>query len=81
MIYLVLLKLLSFPQSVVGWYQMRRNVPQEPTLRDMTLHRQLLKMLRNVSPNTFLLAMFTTNLSWNQAVHSVMHQLYTITNR
>ncbi|XP_072024069.1 BRISC complex subunit abraxas 2-like isoform X2 [Amphiura filiformis] len=67
-------------KNVVGWYQMRRNVPLEPTLRDITLHQQLLKMLRHTSANTFFMGLFSCNMTWNGSIHSMLHQFYTVTS-
>ena len=64
-------------QHTVGWYRFRRNTSLEPSMRESTLHKTLLKTINTDTPHLFLLGLFTSGLSWNQSTHSFNYQLLT----
>ncbi|XP_033632517.1 BRISC complex subunit Abraxas 2-like [Asterias rubens] len=64
-------------KHMVGWYRFRRNTPLEPSMRESTLHKTLLKTINTDTPHLFLLGLFTSGLSWNQSTHSFNYQLLT----
>ncbi|XP_022086526.1 BRISC complex subunit Abraxas 2-like [Acanthaster planci] len=68
-------------KHTIGWYRFRRNTLLEPSMRESTLHRELLKLFHVDTPDLFLLGLFTSGMAWNQATHFFNHQLLTLGDR
>ncbi|XP_014673913.1 PREDICTED: BRISC complex subunit Abro1-like [Priapulus caudatus] len=57
-------------KSVVGWYRFRRNSSMCVSLRERVIHADLLDLLPDVQPKTFVYALLTASTSSNHATHS-----------
>ncbi|XP_038070741.1 BRISC complex subunit Abraxas 2-like [Patiria miniata] len=68
-------------KHIIGWYRFRRNTMLDPSMRETTLHRELLNLFHTDTPDLFLLGLFTSGMAWNQATHFFNHQLLTLGNR
>ncbi|KAL3193057.1 hypothetical protein MRX96_058558 [Rhipicephalus microplus] len=57
-------------KEVVGWYRFRRNTSLQTSLREQVLHQRLVRKLGQGYGNYFLLALFRSCTSSNDATHS-----------
>ncbi|XP_037282818.1 BRISC complex subunit Abraxas 2 isoform X1 [Rhipicephalus microplus] len=60
-------------KEVVGWYRFRRNTSLQTSLREQVLHQRLVRKLGQGYGNYFLLALFRSCTSSNDATHSMEH--------
>jgi len=71
---------LSPPQfQIIGWFRYRRDTPLRPSLREITVHQNLLDVIAktdnkqtqaSIDKNNFIMALFTSSHTDNNATHT-----------